>query len=77
MASPWLSIPLEDYEAHMESSPVQRAATLRAELRTAVDRYRPRSVAILGVAGGNGLSELQSGVAGGNGLREIKGQHTY
>jgi hypothetical protein len=30
MASPWLSIPLEDYEAHMESSPVQRAATLRA-----------------------------------------------
>ena len=59
MTNPWFSIPSADYEAHMESAVVQQTAMLRTELRKAVDRYRPRSLAILGVAGGSGLSELR------------------
>jgi hypothetical protein len=48
MTNPWFSIPLADYEAHMESAVVQQTAMLRTELRKAVDRYRPRFLAILG-----------------------------
>ena len=62
MSNPWLSIPLEDYEAHMRSAAVQQLAALSELFRGALNRYRPESVAVLGVAGGNGLEQIDSGV---------------
>lgn len=56
--NPWLDIPLDDYERHMEMASVQQAQMLRSELHRAVRRYGPQSLAILGSAGGNGLEVL-------------------
>ena len=58
MSNPWLSISLEDYEGHM-CSPAVGQLTILAELfKSVLGRYRPESVAILGVAGGNGLEHI-------------------
>jgi hypothetical protein len=52
---PWLSVPLRDYEAHMNSESVAQLAPLSEMFGDALQSFRPASVAILGVAGGNGL----------------------
>lgn len=62
MSNAWLTIPLEDYEGHMGSASVQQIPVLSELLHHALDRYRPESVAILGVAGGNGLEHIDSAV---------------
>lgn len=56
--NPWTHIPLADYEGHMEFPAIGQAAFLAAEFRQAVAATRPRSVALLGCAGGNGLEAL-------------------
>jgi hypothetical protein len=53
--SPWLEIPLADYERHMSAVSVAQASLLADTLRRLVERYRPKSLALLGSAGGNGL----------------------
>jgi hypothetical protein len=53
--SPWLEIPLADYERHMSSPSVAQAALLADTLRRLAETYRPKSLALLGSAGGNGL----------------------
>jgi len=53
--SPWLEIPLADYERHMSAASVAQAAMLADRLRLLVETYRPKSLALLGAAGGNGL----------------------
>ena len=58
MSSPWLSIPLEDYERHMASAGVGQLTVLAELFHRVLDRYRPQSVAVLGVAGGNGLEQI-------------------
>lgn len=58
MPNPWLTIPLEEYEGHMSSPAVQQLSLLSELFRCVLDRYRPESVAILGVAGGNGLEQI-------------------
>jgi len=58
MSSPWLTIPLEDYEGHMRSPEVQQLSVLSELFQYALDHSRPESVAILGVAGGNGLAQI-------------------
>jgi hypothetical protein len=55
MDHPWLDIPISDYEAHMGLPSVRQAQLLAETLRRVVATYRPRSLAILGAAGGNGL----------------------
>jgi len=59
-ANPWLTIPLDDYEAHMALPQVGQARLLAdlfaAELRT----RSPSSVAVLGCAGGNGFEHAPS-----------------
>jgi hypothetical protein len=47
MLNPWLSIPLNDYEAHIGSAKVQQLSEL---FKRALDRYLPESVAVLGLA---------------------------
>jgi hypothetical protein len=56
--NPWLALPLEDYEGHMGSAAVDQLAPLADLFGEALARLRPRSVALLGVAGGNGLEHV-------------------
>jgi len=58
--NPWLALPLEDYEGHMGSEAVSQLAPLADLFGEALARLRPRSVAVLGVAGGNGLERVDS-----------------
>ncbi|HEX8373336.1 MAG TPA: class I SAM-dependent methyltransferase [Chthoniobacterales bacterium] len=54
----WKHIPLADYKGHMALFTVGQARMLAAELAAAVSRFSPRSMALLGCAGGNGLDAL-------------------
>ena len=56
--NPWLALPLEDYEGHMGSAAVDQLVPLADLFGEALARLRPRSVAVLGVAGGNGLEHV-------------------
>ena len=58
MDNPWLAIPLDDYEGHMASAGVAQSVALAELFDDALRRTRPESVAILGVAGGNGLDRI-------------------
>lgn len=58
MANPWLSIPAEDYEAHMASPEVAQAQALDGLLGSALVRYAPASLALLGCSTGNGLNHV-------------------
>jgi SAM-dependent methyltransferase len=61
MTNPWLALPLEDYEGHMGSPGVQQLGALSDLFREALTARRPASVAILGIAGGNGLRHVDRG----------------
>lgn len=60
MKSPWLDIPLDDYESHMTLPYVGQAQLLSRLLSEAIESYRPSSLALLGCAGGNGLERVPS-----------------
>jgi len=59
MSHPWLEVPIADYEAHMALPSVGQAQLLSAALQRTMARFQPRSLAVLGVAGGNGLELLE------------------
>lgn len=56
--SPWLDIPLTDYERHMALPQVGQAKLVADQLAALVALHRPSSVAIAGCAGGNGFERL-------------------
>ncbi len=58
--NPWYEVPLEDYESHMAQASVGQATMLADEFEHAVRVSRPRSVAVLGCAGGNGFERAAS-----------------
>jgi SAM-dependent methyltransferase len=58
MRNPWLDIPLADYEGHMALPHVGQAQLLSDIFAAALHKHSPRSVAILGCAGGNGLDRV-------------------
>ena len=58
MRNPWLDIPLGDYEAHMALPTVGQAQLIADELDALVRTLSPRSLAIVGCAGGNGFERL-------------------
>ncbi len=58
MANPWLSIPLQDYESHMGRDNAQQLSVLSELFKRALDICVPDSVAVLGIAGGNGLEHV-------------------
>jgi SAM-dependent methyltransferase len=55
MRNPWLDISLSDYEGHMASPEVAQAPMLAGVLADLMKAHRPRSVAVIGCAGGNGF----------------------
>ena len=56
--NPWQEIPLADYEAHMNAEAVKQASVLSKLFEEALTLRNPVSVAVLGVAGGNGLERI-------------------
>jgi len=58
MENPWLDIPLADYEGHMACREVRQLDALAELFAEAVEFSQPASVAVLGVAGGNGLDRI-------------------
>ena len=56
--SHWLRVPLADYEGHMSAAGVEQLAPLADLFRQALTQTNPESVAILGIAGGNGLEHI-------------------
>jgi len=58
MTNPWLQLPLPEYEAHMSLPQVAQAALLGAVFAELLEAYAPRSVAVLGCAGGNGFKRI-------------------
>src|SRR5579872_7410889 len=59
---PWLAVPLDDYERHMSSAPVRQLDALADLFGEALRICQPQSVAVLGVAGGNGLDRVDPAV---------------
>lgn len=62
MPNPWLGIPLGDYEGHMDSPEVHQLSVLSELFAEALALCRPESVAVLGVAGGNGLHHVDRAI---------------
>lgn len=60
MKNPWLRISLEDYENHMSLPSIAQAHYLSSFFQKLLTLYHPKSVAILGCAGGNGLEKINS-----------------
>ena len=58
MKQPWLQVALDDYEGHMGAASVNQLAPLADLFAEALAFCQPRSVAIVGIAGGNGLQHL-------------------
>jgi SAM-dependent methyltransferase len=58
--NPWREIPLADYEAHMQSDTVGQATALSELFGRVLELRKPASVAVLGVAGGNGLERIDN-----------------
>jgi hypothetical protein len=62
MSNPWLTVSLADYEGHMRSGEVQQLGVLSDLFAEAVTLCRPASIAVLGIAGGNGLDHIDTTV---------------
>jgi len=57
-ANPWLAIALADYEGHMAMPGIAQAQMLSGILADTARRFAPRSIAVLGCAGGNGFEAI-------------------
>lgn len=68
MKNPWLGIPLSEYEAHMTLPHVAQAPLLADVFARALAEFHPRSVAVLGCAGGNGFDRVA-----GSGVERVVG----
>ena len=55
MRHPWLDIPITDYEAHAGLPSVGQGQLLATTLGRVVSTFQPRTLAVFGAAGGNGL----------------------
>ena len=58
MDQPWLQVTLHDYEGHMGATGVDQLAPLASLFAEALAFCRPQSVAVVGIAGGNGLQHI-------------------
>lgn len=58
--NPWLRIPLADYEGHMGAAEVRQLGVLADLFGEALRICAPKSIAVLGIAGGNGLDTINT-----------------
>lgn len=62
MEHAWERVPLEEYEAHMGLDTVGQLQALNRLMQRQLTAYPVKTLAILGVAGGNGLEHVGDGV---------------
>lgn len=60
MCNPWEKVTLDDYENHMKSENIYQLQRLNEIMKSQLNQYHTPTVAILGVAGGNGLEHISS-----------------
>jgi len=60
MSNPWEKVSLEDYENHMKLSTVQQLQKLNEIMKSQIHKYKIETIALLGIAGGNGLEHIDS-----------------
>jgi predicted TPR repeat methyltransferase len=63
MNNPWLDVPLADYEGHMALPGIGQAQLLSDIFAGALAKFSPRSVAVIGCAGGNGFDRIPPAVS--------------
>lgn len=56
--NPWCNVPLDIYEGHMSQTEVAQLQSLNALMKSQLQSYPAARIAILGVAGGNGLEHV-------------------
>ncbi|MCP2024946.1 putative TPR repeat methyltransferase [Flavobacterium sp. HSC-32F16] len=61
-SSPWNEIPLEDYEKHMSHNSVGQLEVLNTLTKKYLSRIKPKTCLFLGVAGGNGLGNIDNSI---------------
>lgn len=59
MKNPWEEISLTDYENHMKLDSVMQLQAMNEMMKGQFDSYDVSSVAIFGIAGGNGLEHIE------------------
>lgn len=62
MANPWLDIPAEDYDAHMQADGVEQAQALDRVFGELYAELRPSRLAVLGCGTGTGLRHVDAAV---------------
>ena len=62
MRSPWLDIPLADYEGHMSLPGIGQSDMLATQFAALLAEWAPVSAAVVGCAGGNGFDRVNVGV---------------
>jgi hypothetical protein len=62
MNNPWLDVPLADYEGHMALPGIGQAQLLSDIFAGVLAQFSPRSVAVIGCAGGNGFDRIPPGI---------------
>ena len=63
MSNPWLVVPLADYEGHMALPGIEQAQLLSDIFSGVLEQFSPRSVAVIGCAGGNGFDRIPSSIS--------------
>ena len=62
MTSPWLGIPLDEYEGHMCRADVGQLQVLNELFRRVLMEFSPKSIAVFGCSGGNGFEHIDPNV---------------
>ncbi len=57
--NPWTTIPLNDYESHMNLPEIGQAEFLAGTMVAMIQAISPESVAVIGCAGGNGFDQIK------------------
>jgi len=60
--SPWLDIPLADYEGHMSLPEIGQAQMIADFFASLLKERSPASVAVMGCSGGNGFDRIDPSV---------------
>jgi SAM-dependent methyltransferase len=62
MRSPWLDIPLADYEGHMALPGIGQSEMLATQFSSLLAQWAPESAAVIGCAGGNGFDRVRKDI---------------
>jgi hypothetical protein len=61
--NPWLEVPLDDYERHMNHNAVGQLPLLNSLTKKYLMLHKPRVCLFMGVAGGNGLEHIDNRIS--------------